>query len=68
VASLTKRPRNKNKPWAVQWWDSAGKRRELAFRTNREAKDFKIKLEHDQREGTFFDPRLGFRSAGRSSG
>jgi hypothetical protein len=52
----------------VQWWDSAGKRPELAFRTNREAKDFKIKLEHDQREGTFFDPRLGFRSAGRSSG
>jgi hypothetical protein len=43
----------------VQWWDSAGKRRELAFRTNREAKDFKIKLEHDQREGTFVDPRLG---------
>jgi len=59
VASLTKRPRNKNKPWAVQWWDGAGKRRELAFQTNREAKDFKIKLEHDQREGTFVDPRLG---------
>jgi integrase len=59
VASLTKRPRNKNKPWSVQWWDGTGKRREAAFRTNREAKDFKIKLEHDQREGTFVDPRLG---------
>jgi integrase len=59
VASLTKRPRNKNKPWCVQWRDGAGKRREVAFRTNREAKDFKIKLEHDQREGTFVDPRLG---------
>jgi hypothetical protein len=32
---------------------------EAAFPTNREAKDFKIKLEHDQREGTFVDPRLG---------
>ncbi len=59
MASLTKRPRNKNKPWSVQWYDGAGKRREAAFRTNREAKDFKIKLEHDQREGTFVDPRLG---------
>jgi hypothetical protein len=59
VASLTKRPRNKNKPWTVQWYDGAGKRREAAFRTNREAKDFKIKLEHDEREGTFVDPRLG---------
>jgi len=43
----------------VQWYDGAGKRREAAFRTNREARDFKIKLEHDQREGTFVDPRLG---------
>ncbi len=59
MASLTKRPRNKNKPWSVQWYDGGGKRREAAFRTNREAKDFKIKLEHDQREGTFVDPRLG---------
>jgi integrase len=59
VASLTKRPRNKNKPWSVQWYDGTGKRREAAFRTNREAKDFKIKLEHDQREGTFVDPWLG---------
>lgn len=59
MASLTKRPRNKNKPWTVQWYDGAGKRREAAFRTNREAKDFKIKLEHDEREGTFVDPRLG---------
>lgn len=59
MASLTKRPRNKNKPWSVQWYDGAGKRREAAFRTNREAKDFKIKLEHDQREGTFVDPGLG---------
>ena len=59
MASLTKRPRNKNKPWSVQWYDGGGKRREAAFGTNREAKDFKIKLEHDQREGTFVDPRLG---------
>lgn len=59
MASLTKRPRNKNKPWSVQWYDGTGKRREAAFGTNREAKDFKIKLEHDQREGTFVDPRLG---------
>jgi integrase len=59
VASLTKRPRNKNKPWTVQWYEGTGKRREAAFHTNREAKDFKIKLEHDQREGTFVDPRLG---------
>jgi integrase len=59
VASLTKRPRNKNKPWSVQWYDGGGKRHEAAFGTNREAKDFKIKLEHDQREGTFVDPRLG---------
>lgn len=59
MASLTERPRNKNKPWVVQWWDGAGKRREAAFRANREAKDFKIKLEHDQREGTFEDPRPG---------
>jgi integrase len=59
MASLTKRPRNKNKPWTVQWYDGAGKRPEAAFRTNREARDFKIKLEHDEREGTFVDPRLG---------
>jgi hypothetical protein len=32
------------------------RRREAAFPTNREAKDFKIKLEHDQRQGTFVRP------------
>jgi integrase len=57
MATITKRERNANKPWAVRWRDDTGHQREAAFKLKAEATAFKIKLEHDQREGTFVDPR-----------
>lgn len=57
MATITKRDRNKNKPWAVRWRDDTGHQREAAFRLKVEATAFKSKLEVDQLQGTFVDPR-----------
>jgi integrase len=62
MASIAKRPRNRNKPWAVRWYDEAGKQREIAFKLRSEARDFLIKLEHDTRTGIFVDLKLGAES------
>jgi integrase len=62
MATITKRPRNLNKPWAVRWYTEDGKQREASFRLRSEANDFRIKLEHDTRVGTFVDPKLGTES------
>jgi hypothetical protein len=62
MATITKRPRNLNKPWAVRWYTEDGKQREASFRLRSEANDFRIKLEHDTRAGTFVDPELGTES------
>jgi integrase len=62
MASITKRPRNRVKPWAVRWYAEDGKQREASFKTRGEAKDFLVKLEHDTRTGTFVDPKLGAES------
>ena len=59
MATIVKRPRNINRPWAVRWYDEAGKQREQSFKLRSEAKDFLVKLEHDTRTGTFVDPKLG---------
>jgi integrase len=50
--------KNLRKPHTVRYQDH-GKQRELSFATPREAKDFKIKYEHDHRAKIFVDPRAG---------
>jgi integrase len=62
MASITKRPRNRNKPWVVRWYEESGRQRESAFKSRGEANDFRIKLEHDTRTGIFVDPKLGTES------
>jgi len=56
VASIRKNE-NPRKPYTVAYRDADRKQRERSFRTKREAQDFKVKLEHDSREGVFADPR-----------
>jgi integrase len=43
----------------VRWYEENGKQRESAFKSWKEAKDFRIKVEHDTRTGVFVDPKLG---------
>lgn len=62
MATITKRPRNKNSPFVVRWYTEEGKQRESSFKTKAAAKDFLVKLEHDTRAGTFVDPKLGTES------
>lgn len=47
--------KNKNRPYTVRYFHE-GRQRERSFRTSREANDFKIKFEHDNREQIFVDP------------
>lgn len=49
------RGKNKNRPYTVRYFHE-GRQRERSFRTKREADDFKIKFEHDNREQIFVDP------------
>jgi integrase len=50
--------KNTRKPHTVRYQDH-GRQRELSFATPREARDFKIKYDHDQRANIFVDPRAG---------
>jgi integrase len=50
--------KNPRKPHTIRYQDN-GRQRERSFATKREADDFKIKFEHDNREHTFVDPRAG---------
>jgi integrase len=57
MASIYKRERNKVKPWVVRWRDDTGRQHEAAFKLKADASRYKIKLEHQQSEGTFVDTR-----------
>jgi integrase len=46
------------KPYTVRYW-ADGKQREKSFATQREARDFLVKTEHDIRAQVFTDPKLG---------
>jgi integrase len=50
---------NARKPYTVRWTDAARKQHEKSFVTRREATDWKVKVEHDQRSQIFTDPMLG---------
>ncbi|HEY3034768.1 MAG TPA: hypothetical protein VGJ54_08925, partial [Streptosporangiaceae bacterium] len=50
--------KNARKPYTVRY-QADGRVRERSFVTAREAREFKIKYEHDSREQTFVDPRNG---------
>lgn len=67
MSVVIKNPRGANprKPWTVRYWVD-GAKREKSFVTQAEAKDFRIKTDHDQRARIFVDDRLGrenFRAA-----
>lgn len=49
------RGKNPRKPYTVRYWVD-GRQRERSFVTSREARDFKIKVEHDVRAHIFVDP------------
>lgn len=57
MATITKRPRNTSKPWAVRYRDASGKQREQAFKLKSQASAYKIKVEAELQQGTFVDPR-----------
>jgi integrase len=46
------------KPWTVRY-QLDGRQRERSFRTKREAEDFKTRFEHESRELSYVDPKLG---------
>jgi integrase len=46
------------KPWTVRY-QLDGRQRERSFRTKREAEDFKARFEHESREQSYVDPKLG---------
>jgi integrase len=50
--------KNPRKPHTVRYWVD-GKQREKSFATAKEAKDFKIKVDHDLRARIFVDDKLG---------
>jgi integrase len=49
--------KNRLKPYTVRY-QHEGRQREKSFRTAAEARDFKVKFEHDSRERIFVDPKL----------
>lgn len=49
--------KNANKPWTVRYYHD-NRQRERSFATAREARDFKVKFEHDNRAQTFVDPAI----------
>ncbi len=50
--------KNPKKPYTVRDWVD-GRQREKSFATSKEAKDFKIKTDHDVRAQIFVDDKLG---------
>jgi integrase len=50
--------KNPRKPYTVRYRHD-GRQRERSFRTRREADDFKARFEHESREQSYVDPRLG---------
>ncbi len=50
--------KNTRKPHTVRYW-ADGRQRERSFATAQEAKDFKIKTDHDTRAQIFIDDKLG---------
>ena len=55
MAVVIRKPGNTRKPYTVRY-QVAGKQREKSFGTSREARDFRIKVEHDARAQIFIDP------------
>jgi integrase len=49
------KPGNIRSPYTVRY-SADGRQREKSFRTKREAEDFRLSAEHDQRRGVFVDP------------
>jgi integrase len=56
--SVIVKGKNANKPHTVRYW-ADGKQREKSFTTAGQARDFKIKTDHDLRAQIFTDPRNG---------
>ena len=56
--SVIVKGKNANKPFTVRFWVD-GKQRERSFATSKEARDFKIKTDHDVRAQIFIDEKLG---------
>ena len=56
--SVIIRGKNPRKPHTVRYW-ADGRQRERSFATAREARDFKIKTDHDVRARIFVDDRAG---------
>jgi hypothetical protein len=52
------RGKNTRKPHTVRYW-ADGRQRERSFATAAEARDFKIKTDHDVRASLFVDDRAG---------
>jgi hypothetical protein len=55
--------KNPRKPHTVRYW-ADGRQRERSFATAGEAKDFRIKVDHDTRAKIFVDDKLGKESFG----
>jgi len=64
--SVIVKGKNPRKPHTVRYWVD-GKQRERSFATAREAKDFKIKTDHDVRAQIFVDDRLGRQNFGEAA-
>jgi integrase len=62
MASVKYLPKSANpkarKPYTLRYWDASGQH-ERSFVTVKDRKDFAVKFEHDSREGTYIDPKLG---------
>lgn len=57
--------KNPNKPHTVRYWVDS-KQKERSFKTQREAKDFQIKTDHDVRAQIFVDDRKGKENFGEA--
>jgi integrase len=56
--SVIIRGKNTNRPYTVRYW-ADGRQRERSFKTQKEARDFQIKTDHDVRAQIFVDDKLG---------
>lgn len=56
MASIRKRGDGREKPWVVSYRDPAGKQHSPTFRLEREAKNFRSKIETELGNGTWSDP------------
>jgi integrase len=64
--SVIVKGKNANKPHTVRYW-ADGRQREKSFATAKEAKDFKIKTDHDVRARIFVDDKLGRQNFGEAA-